>query len=1255
MAFDQSQTKFVEKHEHLLSDLRGAMLRERSMAALGQKACDILASSLDYCAVWLARIEEPERRAHIIGLAGDRSELQETILPSDVKTKPPGRSDGSFVEASSAIALDGQTEFEYEHACIPLHHEGEVIGELHTCLDSQRQFDQEELRLLEVVADDIAAGITRLQVDQQHKRLLKEVESFRELGAEIISGRDDQALFHILVQQVTELLQGQAGGLYVCEPERRQVRCVVSHQTDIDYAGTVLPYGEGAAGVVAETGAPLIIPDYSQWENRSSKFSADAFYAVMSVPLRWQGQVTGVIHVLRDREMPPFTLVDQEILLLYANQASVVLENARLLDGIRERVLQLDRLSEISRSAVMAVTIDELLLRFLQQLKVMMGADECSILQWDPVQSWAISPQHDAASINVAERQPIPIDSHSLIEEVIEAGHPLVVEQSDQSSRIIDQLGQGWKVKTLLAVPVGDSQSWQGVALLGYQDKFQFRPEEIELVEQATAQVTLTISKIRALETEQKRAKALEGLRKVSLSLTSQLEISAVLDSILSNALSMIAADDAHIFLYEKGEIYFGAAKWGEGIPKQSFVTPRKDGLTYEVATRGEMIVIPNVDDHELFEQVRWGGAIVGLPLKVREKVVGVMNVAFLSPHAFDEAELVALSLLADQAAIMIQNAKLFENVDKERRFVQLIYDVAQELVNTLSQDEILQRAVSLTAAHLDAQSCEAFILDPGPRQLIPHASARKDGLALDDLRDKIMLEVGQGLVGWVAQAGQPVLISDVRKDSRWITVDGVDDQVRAAIAAPLIAGGEMLGVMGVYHVDESAYTLEHLDLLVAIARQVSVAVSNAQRYAQIDRRLMEMTVVRQVVQVVNRRLEMQSLLDEAVHQVGAVLGYPVVEVYLVEERYLNLGAAYGGPFDPETRYHMSEGILGRVVRTNRAAFVPDVSKDPDYIVGYPETTCEIAVPLRVEGVVIGVLNVESPRPADLSEEDSRLLMLLADQLAVAVENAALYERVRSHAESLESVVAKRTSELAEALIRAQAADRLKTQFVSDVSHELRTPLSNIRLYLDLLRKGQPDRFEDYMRTLNRETNRLVNLIEDLLAISRLDAGTVTPYPVSFNLNVLARGLVEDRRRLFGDRDLTLGLSLQSDLPNVVADEQMISQVIANLMTNALNYTPAGGSVTLITRKVFKENADWVTVAVRDTGLGIPEKEREQVFERFFRGETSRKMGTPGTGLGLSICKEILMRHQGWINLESEVQKGSTFTIWLPLSPARPA
>lgn len=1252
MAFDQVQENSLAQHEHLLSSLRAMLLRERDIYALAQATCDSLSSSLQYCAVWLALIEAHDRRAQVIGVAGERGDLQSILLPHDAQVERSRTCDASISITSHNISSEDQGQQHLEHACLSLCYQGQVIGELHVCVDSKQGYSEEELRLLDAIAKDIAAGITRLQLEQQRERLVKEVESLRDLSAEMITGGDIDALFKTLVEQVTDILGGTAGGLYVTEPERRQVRCVVSHLTDRDYAGTVLPYGEGAAGVVAETGEPLIIQNYARWEHRSKKFSTSAFHAVLSVPVRWKDQVTGVIHVLRDQDSPAFSQADCDLLMLYANQVAVVLENARLLEDIKKRVHQLDQLTELSQSAMLSTALGDLLPKLTQGLKSMMGADEGLFFQWNSSQNGPVLLMPEAERVIIGNRPNVPFEDIAIVRAALEAGSPLVLASATDSSLFPTWLEEDWGARTLLAAPVKDGSTWHGTALLIFRDEVLIHPDEIELVEQATAQAALTIAKMGAFDTERKRTRTLEALRTASLSLTSKLELSAVLEAILSNVLDLVSADDTHIFLFERNELKFAAAKWADGSENKPHSIPRPNGITNVVARSGETIVVPDVDQHELFKDVGWGGAIIGLPLKVRDRVVGVMNVAFLRTHDFDEAELMALGLLADQAAIMIQNAKLFESVDKERRFVQLIYDIAQELVNTLSKDEILQRAVSLTAAHLNARSCEAFILDQSSKILIPRASSRTDNLELEDIRESLMLEIGEGLVGWVAQAGQPVMIGDVTQDDRWITIEGVDDQVHSAICAPLIAGGELLGVMGVYHTENNVYTLEHLDLLVAIARQVSVAVSNAQRYEQIDRRLTELSVLRQVVQVVNRRLEMQGLLDEVVQQVGEVLGYPVVEVYLVEDRYLKLGATRGGPFDPDTRYHISEGILGRVVRTNRPAFVPKVSKDPDYIQGFPETVCEIAVPLRVEGVVIGVLNVESPLPGSLSEEDTRLLMLLADQLAVAVENAALYERVRSHAQSLETMVAKRTSELAEALIRAQSADRLKTQFVSDVSHELRTPLSNIRLYLDLLKKGHKERFDDYMRTLNRETDRLVTLIEDLLAISRLDAGTVTPYPVSFDLNVLARGLVEDRRRLFSDRDLTLGLSLQSDLPRVVADEQMISQVIANLMTNALNYTPAGGSVTLITRKVVRDGDGWVTLAVRDTGLGIPEKERDQIFDRFFRGETSRKMGTPGTGLGLSICKEILMRHQGEITLESEVQKGSTFTIWLPLSPS---
>jgi signal transduction histidine kinase len=346
----------------------------------------------------------------------------------------------------------------------------------------------------------------------------------------------------------------------------------------------------------------------------------------------------------------------------------------------------------------------------------------------------------------------------------------------------------------------------------------------------------------------------------------------------------------------------------------------------------------------------------------------------------------------------------------------------------------------------------------------------------------------------------------------------------------------------------------------------------------------------------------------------------------------------------------MTEGVLGRVARSGEAVFLPDVSADPDYVQGWEPTCAEIAVPLRKTSMVVGVLNVESPVEYGLNQDDVRLLTVLADQISIALENAALYERLREHADALEMMVAERTAELAQALEKAQAADQLKTAFVSDVSHELRTPLSNIRLYLDLLHRGPEDRYENYLQTLDRETNRLVALIEDLLAISSLDAGTSVPAAKSFDLNKIAKGLAEDRERLYSDRDLHLTLELVPDLPEVNADEKMISQVVANLMTNALNYTPQGGHVEVHTARTEQDGNQWVTLSVRDDGLGIPEAELGRIFDRFFRGSISRATGTPGTGLGLSICKEILERHQGRIEVESKPGEGSVFTIWLPVT-----
>ncbi len=228
--------------------------------------------------------------------------------------------------------------------------------------------------------------------------------------------------------------------------------------------------------------------------------------------------------------------------------------------------------------------------------------------------------------------------------------------------------------------------------------------------------------------------------------------------------------------------------------------------------------------------------------------------------------------------------------------------------------------------------------------------------------------------------------------------------------------------------------------------------------------------------------------------------------------------------------------------------------------------------------------------------------------------------------------------------------ERLKDTFVSNVSHELRTPITSIKLSSSLI-KSDPENLPTYLGRLERETNRLNMLIEDLLRLSRLDQGRVELNIADIDFNDIAAEYVADRAPLAESRDLNLSVELSLALPTVRADRGLVGQGLSILLTNALNYTPAGGSVVVKTH-MNTQRPRQVGMSVSDTGPGIPPEERPQLFVRFFRGQAGRSSGHPGTGLGLAIVKEIMDRHNGKIEVQSEgiPGKGVTFTLWLPSS-----
>jgi PAS domain S-box-containing protein len=225
--------------------------------------------------------------------------------------------------------------------------------------------------------------------------------------------------------------------------------------------------------------------------------------------------------------------------------------------------------------------------------------------------------------------------------------------------------------------------------------------------------------------------------------------------------------------------------------------------------------------------------------------------------------------------------------------------------------------------------------------------------------------------------------------------------------------------------------------------------------------------------------------------------------------------------------------------------------------------------------------------------------------------------------------------------------DRLKDEFVSNVSHELRTPIANVKLYISLLTRGKPEKYNEYLQTLRREAARLEKLIEDLLDLSRLDLGRQPMSLAPTDVNQLAAQLIGDRTALAASRRLLIDYHAESPLPFAQADPAMLSQVVSNLLTNAINYTAEGGMITVATAARTSDEQIWITITIQDTGPGISAHDRARIFERFFRGEAGRKSGAPGTGLGLAISAQIMNKLGGSITADSPPGEGAAFTVWL--------
>jgi signal transduction histidine kinase len=320
---------------------------------------------------------------------------------------------------------------------------------------------------------------------------------------------------------------------------------------------------------------------------------------------------------------------------------------------------------------------------------------------------------------------------------------------------------------------------------------------------------------------------------------------------------------------------------------------------------------------------------------------------------------------------------------------------------------------------------------------------------------------------------------------------------------------------------------------------------------------------------------------------------------------------------------------------------------------GHAPVVREMVIPIMREQRIVAIIGVGN-KAQDYTEEDvaqaSRLADLIWDiterKRAESQREAAL-EALRALNATLEQHVAERTRELAEANLRLAELSHLKDEFITRISHELHTPLANVKLYLRLLEQGQPEKRAAYLHTLYQQTDRLQHLIEDLLDVSHLTLDTIAVRAAPLDVTALLRDLLTDQAARALERGLTLTVLPTPDRPTLTTDRNLLRQALSNVLTNALSYTPRGGAITLQTDRTTTPEGEWVTIEVRDTGLGISAQDLPRIFEPFYRGAAAADYKTPGTGVGLAITQRLIERLGGRITMESNVGQGTVFTFWL--------
>lgn len=1077
---------------------------------------------------------------------------------------------------------------------VPLRYREDTLGVLAFVHQTGHlTFDDDAMRAAGLFAYQAAASLaSALGLAEIHRRA-DHLMALQRVTTAVTASLDLQDLLQLVVDELQRTF-----GYTLTSILRREGDLLVSQATAV-MAGRVsgngdLALSQGIIGRAARTGQSQYVADVSQDSDFVLLVTGTGVEAC--VPVMMDGSVWGVLNVEAENSSV-LSPSDVALLEMLSQQISVAISNARLYRAVQRRIEETERLKKFNEDLLRGVEAGILLERVDDRIEFV-NPRLCEMVGYSAEQlvgeptAMLLSSEMDA----YVDRQATGRRSG---------------EKGRYEAALLHR--DGYEVPVLVnSTPVFENGLFVGT-LTAFADITQRKRTEQTLLALNSAAATVR----RATDPQQVHTTISRELYKLGLSsgiFTADPASGTVQIEHLNYAGKL---EGVVPIIEEMLKILFQRAPLG-GLPhfgravKESHAVFEDQPMATILDTLSELgKVWPDALPEGLFSL----RAILA-PLISQRRTFGILAVV---GEQLTEADLPAVEAFANQTSVALDNARLLAAERRERQRAEILSNVARILSSALDLEVALHEVMEQLQRIIPYDGSALYLLQDG--QL--HCRAVEGVVAQAELGSVLDVLASPALSEMV-QSPRPMLFTHTQMEVREQGMPG-DAHAASWIGAPLVAEGQLFGLLSVETAQADFYDAEDLHVMATFADQVSVAIQRAKHYSDSQQRLRELSNLAQVSAALNEAFDLASVLDVVLASACDLVGTDRGVVALVDKPGLALrvvaargqDASFAERINQARRELPLDLSLDPVIRPRVLVEPSDAGRMFD------QTTCVV---LRLEGQVIGLIELDL---AGLDEKRHRLLMALADLAAAAIDKARLYDETRRAYEDLRQM------------------DRLKDEFVSNVSHELRTPLTFVKGYVEYLLEGYAGDLNTEQRealtiVLDR-SNAVVRLVDDIISLKRAEMYVVDMAPV--DLAEVARACAQGSLAAANKAGVTIVQDFAPHLPHVLGDAKRLGQVFDNLIGNAIKFSPNGGVVTV--RLLWQY--DKVQVRIRDTGIGIPKDNLNKIWDRFYQIDSTSTRRFAGTGLGLAIVKRIVEAHRGEITVESTMGEGTTFCFTLPV------